>query len=509
MLLQVEQKSRRSSVDKDVVEVVLEDVSSEPIFPFNLKSLPPPPMTLSAKEEARIWRKIDMRLLPVITVMYLMSFVDRGNIGNAKLQGLITQLNLVENEYNVALTMYFVSYSVCTIPANLLLKKIGPSRWLPGLTLLWGVITTLMGLVKTYPQLVGVRVALGVAEAGLSSGIFYYLTMWYPRYMVHYRIGLFWGGATFAGAFSGLVAYGISFMSGTAGLLGWSWIFVLEGLVTVLVAIAAFVLFVDLPDTAPFLTPEERAYIVYRKKYDNSSGGEEEHFELRHLWEGLLDWQTWASATLNLVNSIMTYGIALFLPSIINGFGFDPTISQLLSVPPYVAATVTVVVWAMWSDRIRRRSPFVFAGYALMLAGFAINISEASIGVKYFGTFLAIVGGFAGFPAIVSWLGNNVVGHYKRGVALGVQLMFGNVGGAIASNIYRIQDAPRYVRGHAIEIGIGAAGLVLVPLTALVYARINARRAARECTEKALEEPHSEEAIRRLGDRAPDFMYTL
>ncbi|KAI0356822.1 MFS general substrate transporter [Trametes cingulata] len=501
--------SSRASVEKGVVEVVVEDVSPESAPALLRKAIPPWPVVFSAEEEARVWRKIDMRLLPVITVMYLMSFVDRGNIGNAKLQGLVTQLNLVENEYNIALTMYFVSYSVCTIPANLLLKKIGPSRWLPGLTLAWGVITTLMGLVKTYSQLVGVRVALGVAEAGLSSGIFYYLTMWYPRYMVHYRIGLFWGGATFAGAFSGLVAYGISFMSGTAGLLGWSWIFILEGLVTVLVAIVAFILFVDLPDTAPFLTPEERAYVVYRKKYDNSSVGEEEHFELRHLREGLLDWQTWASAMLNLVNSIMTYGIALFLPSIINGFGFDPAISQLLSVPPYIAATITVVLWSLWSDKIRRRSPFVFAGYSLMVAGFAINISNASIGVKYFGTFLAIIGGFAGFPAIVSWLGNNVVGHYKRGVALGVQLMFGNVGGAIASNIYRIQDAPRYVRGHAIEIGVGAAGLVIVPLTVLAYARINSRRNVRQGNDEASEEPHSDEEIRRLGDRAPDFRYTL
>ncbi|KAI0672079.1 MFS general substrate transporter [Trametes maxima] len=458
----------------------------------------------STQEENRVWHTIDKRIVPIITAMYLMSFVDKGNIANAKLQGLVTQLELMGNEYNIALTMYFVSYCLCTIPANLVLKKVRPSRWLPGLAITWGTITTLMGLVKTYPQLVGARIALGAAEAGLSSGIFYYMTMWYPRYMVQYRIGLCYGGATIAGAFSGLVAYGIAFMSGTAGLLGWSWIFILEGIVTVLVGLIALCVFVDLPDSAHFLSPDERAYVIYRKKYDNSSIGEEEHFEVRHILEGVLDWQVWALAVVSCVNSILSYGIILFLP-----FGYNPTISQLLSVPPYAAATIAVITWAIWSDRVQMRSPFVFAGYALMLVSFAINISQASAGVKYFGTYLAIVGGYAAFPAIVSWLGNNVVGHYKRGVALGVQLLFGSLGGVIASNIYHVQDAPLYIHGHTIELGIACGGLVLVPLIVLAYSRINMRRGVMERGEGKERILLSEAEIRRLGDRAPDFRYTL
>ncbi|KAI0649693.1 MFS general substrate transporter [Trametes meyenii] len=471
-----------------------------------------PTFVLSTQQENRVWNTIDKRIVPIITAIYLMSFVDKGNIANAKLQGLVTQLELMGNEYNIALTMYFVSYCLCTIPANLLLKKVRPSRWLPGLAITWGTITTLMGLVKTYPQLVGARIALGAAEAGLSSGIFYYMTMWYPRYMVQYRIGLCYGGATIAGAFSGLVAYGIAFMSGTAGLLGWSWIFILEGIVTVLVGLVALLVFVDLPDSARFLSPDERAYVIYRKKYDNSSVGEEEHFEVRHILEGVLDWQVWALAMVSCVNSICVF--FQFIKSysaltLISNFGYNPTISQLLSVPPYAAATIAVITWAIWSDRVQMRSPFVFAGYALMLVSFAINISHASAGVKYFGTYLAIIGGYAAFPAIVSWLGNNVVGHYKRGVALGVQLLFGSLGGVIASNIYHVRDAPLYIHGHTIELGVACGGLVLVPLIVLAYSRINARRGVAQRSEGSEKTELSEAAIRRLGDRALDFRYTL
>jgi len=192
------------------------------------------------EQQKAVWAKIDRRLMPILALLYLFSFLDRGNIGNAKLQGLTTQLDLTGNEYNIALTMYFIPYCLFECPANLVLKKFRPSRWLPGITVTWGIIMTLMGLVKTYPQLVGVRVCLGVAEAGLFPGVVYYLTLWYPRHKLQYRIGLFFGAASVSGAFSGLLAFGISYMSGTRGLLGWSWIFILEGCATVGVGLLAF-----------------------------------------------------------------------------------------------------------------------------------------------------------------------------------------------------------------------------------------------------------------------------
>ncbi|OSC99283.1 MFS general substrate transporter [Trametes coccinea BRFM310] len=461
---------------------------------------------MNSDETRRLWRRVDSRLIPLVTVMYLVAFIDKTNIGNAKIQGLTTQLNLTGNRFNIILTLNFVANCVFALPANLLLKRLRPSVWLPGITIVWGVITTLQGVVKSYQQLLALRICLGIAEAGLSPGILYYLTLWYPRYMLQYRIGLFWGGAAFAGAFSGLLAYGISFMAGTRGLEGWSWVFILEGILSIIVGVIAAFLFVDYPQTANFLKPKEKAYLIYRTTYDTLSAGEDPDFDIKYVLDALRDWQVWVGCLIEMSIITPVYGISLFLPSIINGFGFGPAISQLLSVPPYVIATAMVVLWATWSDRVRRRSPFVMLGLALCLIGFSVNISNVSIGAKYSGTFLIVIGGYAGFPAIPSWLGNNLAGHYKRGTGMAVQAISGQVGGIIASNIYRTQDAPRYTTGHIVELAFIALGLVLVPVVVLVYTRINSRRA--EGQEKAFGEGIPED-FRRMGDRAPEFRYTI
>ncbi|KAJ7693398.1 MFS general substrate transporter [Mycena rosella] len=472
-------------------------------FDFGGESSLPPPPSLTAEEERKLWRKIDLRLMPILSLMYLLSFLDRGTL-SAALQGLETQLKLVGNQFNIALTMYFIPYCIFECPANMVLKRIRPSRWLPGITVVWGIIMTLMGLVKTYPQLVGVRICLGVAEAGLFPSEFFSLTLWYPRHMLQWRIGLFFGAASLAGAFGGALAFGISFMSGTRGLLGWSWIFILEGIATVLVGIVAFFILVDFPVSATFLTPEQRAFVVWRKKYDNSSVGEEEHFEMRHLVEALTDWQVWLHMIIYMAIITNLYGITLFLP-----FGHSPAVSQLLTVPPYVA--IVLFIFAYWSDRIQIRSPFIFAGFLLNIVGFSINISNAPSGVKYFGTFFCVTGAYAGVPGVVAWLGNNLSGQYKRGIGMALQIGIGHFGGAFASNMYRTQDKPRFLVGHGCELMFAAIGLIAVAVATVVSRRVNRLRdeSMRAALEKGENKEYSVKELRGMGDRAPNFRYTL
>ncbi|KAJ6585527.1 MFS general substrate transporter [Mycena capillaripes] len=486
----------------------LEDVklkaSSEEELDFGGDSTLPPPPSLSAGEERKLWRRVDLKLMPILSLMYLMSFLDRGN---ARLDGLQDQLDLTGNKYNIALTMYFIPYCIFECPANLVLKRFRPSKWLPGITV--RPSPTHSSCRRSYPQLVGVRVCLGVAEAGLFPGVVYYLSLWYPRHMLQLRIGLFYSAASMAGtfsAFSGLLAYGINFMNGTRGLLGWSWIFILEGIATVAVGILAFFVLVDFPVTASFLTPEERSFIVWRKKYDNSSVGEEEHFEMKHLVQALTDWQIWLHILIYMSIVGPLYGITLFLP-----FGHNVPVSQLLTVPCYVFATIVLLIFAYWSDRVKKRYPFILAGLCMCLVGFSINISNASSGVKYFGTFLCVGGTYSAFPGIVAWLGNNLSGQYKRGVGMALHIGIGNFAGAIASNIYRTQDKPRYLVGHGCELMFIGIGLISLPIAVVTYKRINARRdeAARAALERGETNLYTRKELREMGDRAPDFRYTL
>lgn len=236
-------------------------------------------------------RKMDRRLIPMLAVLYLLSFLDRGNIGNAKIQGLQTELHLSGSQYNLCATVFFFTYSAFEIPSNLLLKRFRPSIWLPSIMVAWGTVMTLMGLVRNYHGLLVARSFLGVAEAGLYPGVAYYLTMWYCTEELAFRQGLFFSAASVAGAFSGLLAYAIAKMDGVGGYAGWRWIFILEGLLTIVVAVISFFVLYDFPETASFLTTEEKAWVIYRLKYQGSRNSgrlvaESNRFEWRYVVEG-------------------------------------------------------------------------------------------------------------------------------------------------------------------------------------------------------------------------------
>ncbi|KAF9220040.1 MFS general substrate transporter [Gyrodon lividus] len=463
--------------------------------------------TLTAEQETKLWRKIDLRLIPIISLMYLLSFMDRGNIGNAKLDGLLTQLHLTGNRYNIALTVFFIPYSLFELPANLAIQVIRPSRWLPAIMITWGLIMMVMGFVKTYPQLVGLRVCLGAAEAGLFPGVAYYFTMWYPNHMYQYRLALFTGAATLSGAFSGLLAFSIGFMSGDGGLEGWSWIFILEGLATVLAGLIAALVMVDYPSTAKFLTAEERLFVIQKRA--RGAAQDEEHGAAQQIWAAFTDWQVWALSIVLLSTAVPAYGITYFLPTLIKNFGYSTSISQLLTIPPYVLATANLLVISYYSDKLKLRSAFIFPAQLIALAGYIINISDVSSGVKYFGLYLCVVGTSA-VPGCVSWLANNLGGKYKRATGIALQITVANFGGVIASNIFRTQDAPRYFLGLGLVMMFIGLGLVTVPITALAYKHINHQRDRDELLKQQGQKADSKEGGGKpLGDRAPSFRYTL
>jgi MFS family permease len=190
---------------------------------------------------------MDMRLIPMLALLYLLSFLDRtapssqgpgpctdngytgGNIGNAKIEGLQEDLGLTDDQYNWCLTAFFFTYAAFEVPSNLMLKKVRPSIWLPAIMVAWGIVMTLMGIVHNYAGLLSARIFLGVTEAGLFPGVAYYLTNWYKREEIQLRQAMFFSAASVAGAFSGLLAFAIGKMEGVGGLHGWQWIFILEG----------------------------------------------------------------------------------------------------------------------------------------------------------------------------------------------------------------------------------------------------------------------------------------
>ncbi|PTB36245.1 uncharacterized protein TrAFT101_000213 [Trichoderma asperellum] len=472
--------------------------------------------SFSHLDEKKILRKMDLRLIPMLAILYLLSFLDRGNIGNAKIEGLQEDLNLLPDQYNWCLTVFFFTYAAFEVPSNLLLKKLRPSVWLPTIMVAWGTVMTLMGIVRNYHGLLIARIFLGVTEAGLFPGVAYYLTMWYCRHEIQFRQALFFSAASIAGAFSGLLAFAIAKMDGTAGLEGWRWIFILEGIATVIAAVLAFFILQDFPETATFLTEEEKAFVVFRLKYQAQAGkfdtdqvqvAQAEEFKWKYVWSAFKDWQIWVNIIVYWGIVCPLYGISLFLPTIIKNLGYTSNKAQLMTVPIYITAAILAVVVAYVSDRVGKRSPFIITLLCVMIVGFSMCISSSNPKVVYGGVFISACAIYPAFPGVISWLANNLSGSYKRSAGMAIQIGVGNLGGAMASNFYRQKDGPRYILGHALELGFISAGIIAALTLVFAYMQINRRREAKVAQGEM--DQYTAEQLSGKGDKALTWRYML
>jgi len=277
-----------------------------------------------------------------------------------------------------------------------------------------------MGLVHNYGGLVTARFFLGVAEAGLFPGVNYYLSCWYKRSEFGIRAAIFFSAAAFAGSFGGLLAAAIAKMKGVGGKPGWAWIFILEGLFTVLVGIASYWMVHDFPDDAKFLNPQERARVIRRLREDNQSSAEHEEFKMSYFWASVKDWKTYAFAVIYMGCDGALYAFSLFLPSIINQLGYTSTKANLLSVPPYAAAAILTITVGWYADRTGRRGLSNIGTSFLGIIGFSMLLGSKKAGVKYAAVFLGASGIYPCVANTISWCSNNVEGTYKRGITLGI-----------------------------------------------------------------------------------------
>ena len=198
----------------------------------------------------RLIYRIDIRVIPLLSIMYLLAFLDRTNIANANIYKLSKDLKLTGNQYNTALTIFFVPYIIFEIPSNILLKRLRPHVWLSACMFLFGLVTVCQGLVQSYGGLLAARFFLGLAEAGMFPGSFYLIGMWYKRSEAQKRYSFFFNSTSLSGAFGGLLAAAIGKMQGMRGYNGWRWIFILEGTLTCVVALLFYFILPDFPEDA-------------------------------------------------------------------------------------------------------------------------------------------------------------------------------------------------------------------------------------------------------------------
>ncbi|GJD01397.1 major facilitator superfamily transporter [Colletotrichum higginsianum] len=440
------------------------------------------------------------RVLPLLALLFLCSFLDRTNVGNAKIIGMEEDLGISNSQYNQGLAVFYATYIASELPSNLVLKKVSPRIWLPFLTCAWGIVTMCLGFVRSYGSFVAVRAILGMTEGGLLPGMVLYLSGLYTRGELALRIGIFYTAASLSGAFGGLLARGLSAIGSKGGLEGWRYIFIIEGLLTVVCGIIAAIGLPNNLATAKMLTPRSASGRCSGFK-DTLKTGSKEKFRWSEVGRGVFNVQVWLSATAYFAILSGLYSFGLFLPTIINDLHIasNPDEVQLWSVIPYAVATPVTVLVAFLSDRLRLRGLLMLIVLPISIAGYAVIANATAPQTRFAMTCLMAVGMYSAVPCVLVWNSNNSAGHYKRATTSALQLAIANCGGFVATFIYPSYEGPFYHKGHTIILGLLCYAWVATLLNVLWCAKINRDKAAGKY----------DEYVGTGDDREPGFKMVL
>ncbi|KAJ5456573.1 hypothetical protein N7530_011847 [Penicillium desertorum] len=430
------------------------------------------------KAERRLCRKFDYRLLPILAIMYLFNALDKGNLGNAETDGMSKDLNFKPNEYNLLLSIFFVPFVLFAPPFSMLGKKFSPARVLPILMFSFGSFTILSSAAFNFSGMFALRWFLGMSEAAFFPLVIYYLTTFYRRGELARRLAVFYAASNIANAFSGLIAFGVFQIEGS-NIPNWRYLFIIEGGVTVLFAIFAFLYLPRSAAEAKFLSEDEKALAFHRIQVDSSAVVNEE-FSFREALGIFKHPSTYAFLCIEICLGVPLQGVALFMPQIVGGLGYPTVKTNLYTVAPNVTGAVMLLVLAFSSDWTKLRSPFIVLGFMLTFSGFMIYASidnvQKDIQVAYFATFMMTWGTSAPSVMLSTWYNNNIAHEGRRVLLTSIGVPLANLMGLVSSNLFRKQDAPKYMPALISVAAFGATGACLTASLALYMWLDNKRR---------------------------------
>lgn len=292
------------------------------------------------------------------------------------------------------------------------------------------------------------------------------------------------------------------------------WIFILEGIVTVLVGVTLPWTLADSPATASFLRPEEKEFIRLRLEQDSGTAagrvGTTEGFQMKYLVSALTEWKIYLAVIIYWGNSIALYGFTYSAPTIINGLGYTSAKAQLLTIPVYLLGVIATIFFSVMADRHQTRWPFIVMPYSIALIGFIglISVPHPRFpGLTYAFLFCIPAGVYPPLICCLSWIGNNLAPSWKRAVGMALLISMGNLGGAIGSNVYLAKQAPHYWLGYGMGAGMVFAAIVATMVLKVAFQRINKQRD--QVDEAEIRAKYTEQELLELGDKSPLFRYVV
>ncbi|KAF2129232.1 retrograde regulation protein 2 [Dothidotthia symphoricarpi CBS 119687] len=412
----------------------------------------------------------------MLCIIFGLSLLDRTNISSAYIAGLAKDLQLsVGARYNIALLVFFIGYALFELPSNYVIRRLGARLWLSFLIVAWGACVFGMGFVYSWKVLTVLRALLGVFEAGLFPGAVYIIGSWYKQFETAKRVSVFYMAALLASGFGPIFAYVLSLIRVGDGMYrsGWRWIFIIEGIATILAGLVAPFFLVEFPEKVRFLTERQKHIAVTRVTLEKK-GVETEHATIGEMLKMLMDWKLAVYSIQYFVCASSVYSLAFFQPIILRqGMGFSYVKAQLLQSPPYIFTVFASLATSWLSDKIRMRWPILVGQSVVAIVGLVIVLYGGLPGVRYFGLFLATWGTQGNIPATLAYGNNQTAKLQKRAVVAAAMISAGAFGGVTGSTIFKSKDAPQYLPGMWATISMQMVYSTLTLSMSMHFKRMN------------------------------------
>ncbi|KAM5476990.1 hypothetical protein MauCBS54593_000261 [Microsporum audouinii] len=416
--------------------------------------------SFTAEEERQVVRKFDRRLTMFLAFLYMLSFLDRSNIGNARIAGLMDDLNLSSGQYEWVLTAFYITY-ICFEWMTLMYKILPAHIYIPVCVFSWGILASMQCLVTSFSQLILLRALIGLSEAAFSPGVPFFLSFFYKREELAFRTGMILCAAPLATSFAGSLAWFIVWISENGPIAPWRALFLYEGFPSIIVAFIAWAYIPDGPGRAKYLTPRERKVAKLRLKT-----GKPRHetkgasFDWREVGRTLCDPKSYITAFMFLSCNVAFSSLPVFLPTILHDMGYSKLTSQALSAPPYLFAFVVVLVTASLSDRHRSRSFYLIilalissiTYLTIALTGYFHSHLPASVHIliRYVCLYPAAAGFFSAITIVIAWTMDNKPAGEGKGTGMAILNIIGQCGPLIGTRLYPDTDGPWYIKGMTV-----------------------------------------------------------
>ncbi|KIW61151.1 hypothetical protein PV05_01308 [Exophiala xenobiotica] len=419
--------------------------------------------------------KLDCFIMPCVTVLYILNYLDRQNIASAKLADIDKDLDLSAVDYQTCVSILFCGYILMQIPSNIVVGKIRyPAIYICCAVAVWGLISALTAVVQSFGGLLACRFFLGFVEAAFFPGTLYYISLFYSRRQFAMRTAILYSGSQLGNAFGGLFAIAILNLDGRDGMEGWRWLFLVEGVITIGFAIIFALILPNSIRNLRGFTEQERQWVLWN--FESDLGQQDNSKEVsgrKGLMLALIDPKMWMFMAL-LTSVYISASVNNFFPSVVGGLGFSRNKTYGLTAPPFVLCVFCMLINGFHSDRKRERYLHIVCPLAITVVANIIAVSTLNIAARYVAMMLMPASFYSASIVILSWItGSMNQPAVKRAASIAAINAVSNTPNIWTSYLYR--SPPRYVEAFSVNLVFAVVSIIVATLIRFYLRKENAK----------------------------------